>query len=294
MLHGQPVVFISCSEKFKLTVARPIRTGLSDVRVRGVIVSDEPALPRTGWTADDKVESYLDASDAFLALCTADNELADGTFECRQNIISEIERARKKPHLRDKIMVFKEASVRLPSNINPIYERLEPGSINEAIHLMVRQLQTWGVIAARASLQSTIKSAIDLDGMVNNINLGDHDKATRLAYETALETTRADQLLATKDLLARLRSNTGDPHIMGHIPNRLHRLRRVCAEPRCENFLYGFQGGPPGRSRRRHGALAFAPADAPATAAPTPVGWRESEDASGPQSTEKFQDRGRI
>jgi len=44
----------------------------------------------------------------------------------------------------------------------------------------------------------------------------------------------------------------------------------------CENFLYGFQGGPPGRSRRRHGAHAYAPAGAPATAALTPGGWRES------------------
>jgi hypothetical protein len=37
-----------------------------------------------------------------------------------------------------------------------------------------------------------------------------------------------------------------------------------------------FQGGPPSRPRRRHGALAFAPAGAPATAGPTPVGWREN------------------
>lgn len=88
-------MFLSCSEKFKLTVACPIRDSLREAELLGVIVSDEPALPRTGWSADNTVESYLDASDAFLALCTADNELADGTFECRQNTISEIERAKK-------------------------------------------------------------------------------------------------------------------------------------------------------------------------------------------------------
>jgi len=33
-----------------------------------------------------------------------------------------------------------------------------------------------------------------------------------------------------------------------------------------------------GRSRRRHGALTYAPPGALATAAPTPVGWRESKD----------------
>jgi len=42
-----------------------------------------------------------------------------------------------------------------------------------------------------------------------------------------------------------------------------------------------FQGGPPGRSRRRLGAHAFAPAGAPATAAPTPVGWREKRKTPG-------------
>jgi hypothetical protein len=216
VLYGRPVVFLSCSEKFKLTIARPIRDGLRKVGVHGVIVSDEPALPRTGWTADDKVESYLDASDAFLALCTADNELADGTVECRQNIISEIERARKKPHLRDKIMVFKAASVGLPSNIDPIYEKLGAGSIDETIDLIVRQLQTWGVIEAKANVATTRESAIDLDNLVGNIELGDHDKAARLAYDSALETRRADQLQAVKDLFDRLQNSTGDPHIVAH------------------------------------------------------------------------------
>ncbi len=224
MLHGQPVVFISCSEKFKLAVARPIRDGLKEAGVRGVIVSDDPTLPRTGWTPDDKVESYLDASDAFLALCTADNELTDGTFECRQNIIDEIQRARQKPHLRDKTMVFKAASVRLPSNINPTYERLDPKDIGAALGLIVRQLETWGVIAARASLLSPPKSTVDVDGLIGNLNLGDHDKASRLAYTTALETTRTDQLQAVKDLLGRLRTGTGDPHILGHVIEGLARI----------------------------------------------------------------------
>lgn len=175
MLYGRPVVFLSCSEKFKLTVARPIRDGLRNVEVHGAIVSDEPALPRTGWSPDDKVESYLNASDAFLALCTPDNELADGTVECRQNIISEIERARKKPHLRDKIMIFKAASVRLPSNIDPTYEHLDPGKVDAAIGLIVRQLQIWGVIEARASLPPTRKSTVDVDRLVSSLNLGDHN-----------------------------------------------------------------------------------------------------------------------
>ena len=49
----------------------------------------------------------------------------------------------------------------------------------------------------------------------------------------------------------------------------------ACLRPPCENFLYGLQGGPPGRSRRRHGALAFAPADAPRYGGANAGGWRE-------------------
>ncbi len=52
----------------------------------------------------------------------------------------------------------------------------------------------------------------------------------------------------------------------------LQRLALACLVlvlPLCEDFLYGFKAAPRGRSRRRHGALAFAPAGAPAPAAPT-------------------------
>jgi len=45
----------------------------------------------------------------------------------------------------------------------------------------------------------------------------------------------------------------------------------------CEKFLYGFQGGPPGRTRRRLGVQAYAHAAASAPAGPAPVGWRERQ-----------------
>jgi len=54
------------------------------------------------------------------------------------------------------------------------------------------------------------------------------------------------------------------------------------------------QGGPPGRPRRRLGAHASAPAGAPATAAPTPVGWRERRSTFGPRPLEKFRARGGL
>jgi hypothetical protein len=45
----------------------------------------------------------------------------------------------------------------------------------------------------------------------------------------------------------------------------------------CDDILCSFRAARPGRSRRQLGAHAYAPA----TAAPTPVGWREKQITPG-------------
>lgn len=224
MLGGQPIVFLSCSERFKLRVARPIREALKAAGIHGIIVSDEPTLPRTDWTPDDKVESYLRASDAFLALCTPDDTLDNGTVQCRQNIIDEIQRARQNPNLRDKIMVLKASAVRLPSNINPTYENLDPDNLAGAAEPILRQLNVWGVIPGQPRVPEVPTSSVDVGRLIGSIGLGDHDRATRLAYDTALTTSRADQAKAVRDLLHRLSTEAGDPHIVGHVLEGLGRI----------------------------------------------------------------------
>jgi hypothetical protein len=221
VLNGRPAVFLSCSEQFKRDVAMVVRSALEDIGVHGIIVSEEPLLPRTGWTPDDKVESYLDASDAVVALCTADNHLADGTVECRQNVVDEIQRARGKTHLRDKILVLKAASVRLPSNISPTYEHLNLGDLQPATDLVVRQLRTWGVVAATVPTPAPPRPvpAIPINRFISEIGLGDHDKATSIAYQLSLDTTRDKQLQAVTELLDRLRApiRDDDIHVLGTV-----------------------------------------------------------------------------
>jgi hypothetical protein len=228
MLNGRPVVFLSCSEKHKATVAIPIRDGLTSRGLHAVIVSAEPSLPRTGWTVDDKVESYMNASDAFVALCTADDELADGTVQCRQNIVDEIQRARNKPHLRDKIMVLKSASVRLPSNISTVYDPLDPQDIGKAVDLVVTQLNAWGVVSASASVSppSSTSTSIPIDRLIRGIQLGDHDKASKRAYELALETSRQGQLQVVSDLRRHLKDSTErtDVHVVASILEAIARI----------------------------------------------------------------------
>lgn len=228
MLNGQPTVFLSCSEKFKAVIAIPVRHGLRAHGVHGVIVSAEPQLPRTGWEPDDKVDNYMNASDAFTALCTPDDELTDGTVQCRPNIIDEIQRARSKPHLRDRIMVFKSPFVRLPSNINPLYERLDADDIKAAVELIMRQMQTWGVLAGERSapLIQTFPHHIPVDEQLAGLGLGDHDKATARAYRLAMEAGRSAQREFIEDLRQRLH-DTGDDtnrHIIGSMIEGMARV----------------------------------------------------------------------
>ena len=107
MLNGRPVVFLSCSDRYKESVAVKVRAALDDVGVWGVIVSDEPLLPRVEWEPGAKVESYMNAADAVVALCTPDDTLDDGTVQTRPNIIDEIRMARERPNLRDRVLVAK-------------------------------------------------------------------------------------------------------------------------------------------------------------------------------------------
>jgi len=86
MLHGQVAVFLSCSERFKPGLAWPVRDALKAQGLRAIIISDEPPLGSAGGE-ETSAEPYLDASSAFVALCTADYELSDGSRYPRANII---------------------------------------------------------------------------------------------------------------------------------------------------------------------------------------------------------------
>src|SRR5215470_2686364 len=150
MLGGQVAVFVSCSEKFKEPVAWPVRDALAEHGLRCIIVSDEPPLPGTGaggpGGADNaKVESYLDASSAFVALCTADYALSDGTTYPRANIIDEIQLASLHPQLRDHSQILKSREVLLPSSITPTYDRLDMADPAGAAAVIVKQLEEWGM-----------------------------------------------------------------------------------------------------------------------------------------------------
>ncbi len=138
----QPEIFISCSESQKDALARPFQALLASNGLRGMIVSDEPR-PGTAWTPEEKVDAYLERSQAVIVFATADIAAYDDAYT-RPNIADEIARARSKPHLRDRVCVLKQRGVTLPSNINPAYEQLDPARPAEGFRRALMQLREWG------------------------------------------------------------------------------------------------------------------------------------------------------
>src|SRR5262249_6791326 len=197
MLGGQVAVFVSCSEKFKETLARPVRDALASCGLRGIIVTDEPLLPGTGeggsGGAKDaaKVEAYLNASSAFVALCTADYALSDGTTYPRANIIDEIQLASLRPRLRDRSQILKSREVLLPSSITPTYDRLDIASPAGAAAVILKQLEAWGVTnppsppraaASAADADADAGTTGDLRALCDGLRPDDRGEATRRVY----------------------------------------------------------------------------------------------------------------
>ena len=212
MLNGRVAVFLSCSQRFKERVALPVRDALAAHHIHGVIVSDEPLLRGASGDPESKVDTYLEASDAFVALCTPDNQLDDGTVQTRPNIVDEHARARSRPKLRERIQVFKEPSVKLPSNINPTYERLDLDDISPIPDLIVRQLRAWGVLDAepRRAPAPSAEPSPTVAELIDGLGLGDHEKATRRAYELLRVVNRVAQAATVEQLRHFLRGITSE------------------------------------------------------------------------------------
>ena len=223
MLGGQVAVFVSCSEKFKQAVAWPVRDALSEHGLRGVIVTDEPPLLGTGEHPEAKVETYLNASSAFVALCTADYALSDGTTYPRANIIDEIQLAALRPRLRDRSQILKPPEVLLPHSITATYDRLDVGSPAAAAAVILKQLEAWGLTdppappraaAAAADADADTEVAGDVRALVAGLRPGDRDQATRRVYRLLVDgsayegrrTARAlhREVLEAKDRAAQL------------------------------------------------------------------------------------------
>jgi hypothetical protein len=138
-------VFLSCTGASDADerLARPIRDRLNAAGYLAVIVGDEASL-RGDFNPEEKVNGYLEVSDAFFALATLDPR--EGPSSTAANIVDEIARSRVMPDLKDVVSVMKQPGVSLPSNINPVYKYLDLDDPDAAYEFIIRQLETWKVV----------------------------------------------------------------------------------------------------------------------------------------------------
>src|SRR5215469_1327269 len=190
MLRGQVAVFLSCSEKFKPKLAWPVRDALAREGLHALIMSDEPPLPDVRPAggpggAEPKAGPYLDAASAFVALCTADYELSDGSQYPRANVIDEIQQASACPHLRDRCQILKSPGVLLPSDITPTFDRLDVARPAEAAGVIVEQLRRWRVTpqsVAAAPHPVGSAAADDMDALFAGLRPDQRHEARRRVY----------------------------------------------------------------------------------------------------------------
>ena len=190
MLRGQVAVFLSCSEKFKPKLAWPVRDALAGEGLHALIMSDAPPLPDVRPAggpggAAPKTGPYLDAASAFVALCTADYELSDGSQYPRANVIDEIQQASACPHLRDRCQILKSPGVLLPSDITPTFDRLDVTRPAEAAGVILEQLRRWRVTPQSlpaAPHPVGAAAADDVDALFAGLRPGERDEARRRVY----------------------------------------------------------------------------------------------------------------
>lgn len=226
MLAGRTVVFLSCMDAFKEQLARPLRNRLNDLGYHAVILMDEPML-RGCFTPESKANAYIQASDAFVALCTPDARVPGHTAE---NIIDEIGRARAHPHLRDFVCVLKDASVQLPSNIAPAWETLDSGQADDAFETIRRQLATWGVTPAVSGASQETTPAPPPEQLADifaGVGLGEQEMAEARLRAIFGGRPKEDQRYIAKaifDALMNAPADRGDAHIASSFLEATSRL----------------------------------------------------------------------
>ena len=108
----------------------------------------------------------------FVALATPDSPLASGEVQTRQNIILEIGAALERPHLKDRVLVFRAPKVELPSNFNPVYQPLDPENVSASFSDFEEQARTWQLLDSapeeNAPAQPSSPDAERLKGQISS------------------------------------------------------------------------------------------------------------------------------
>lgn len=115
---------------------------LQSLDLNPIVVKEEAS---EGLSIDDKVEKYIKASECAVILFTPDDEMTNGEFFPRQNVIHEVGLIQQiKP---DKIIYLKDEKATVPSNITPkVYTTFSNTDLSRAFIQMITELKVMELI----------------------------------------------------------------------------------------------------------------------------------------------------
>jgi HEAT repeats/Predicted nucleotide-binding protein containing TIR-like domain len=240
MIDGKPTIVLSYSNRFVDEVAKPIAEGLEEYGFRTVLVGEEPLPDGVDSNPNSKVEWFFKHSDMAVFLATPDDRLESGEVHTRPNIIDEHRLGQQLAHLSHRLLVFKADEVKLPSNINPVHERLPMDDPAWIVGKAVAQAQVWGVLPPAAPTEPTETNVgSSTEATVGRVGLGPDDpdatEQARNALSAAMDGL-GGQSVSYRTLrraeLAIAGTGTGSDTLGVHLANSLFAARHeICVRP---------------------------------------------------------------
>ncbi len=141
---NQPVLFIAHGRISRKQLQK-MKDFLLALGVVPIIVIDEPDL---GMTPKQKVQYYMASCNIGLALITADDRISNSDeLRGRPNIDNEIGMFCESKNIENRIIIFKEPQIKLPSNYSElVWKEFNKGQIETTFTQIVRELKAWGFL----------------------------------------------------------------------------------------------------------------------------------------------------
>lgn len=115
---------------------------IESLELNPIVVMDNAS---DGLSVDDKVDKYIKKCAASIILYTPDDELKDGSFLPRQNVIHETGILQRE--MPDRIIYVKEKKVKLPTNITPkVYVSFNEDNLTDTFIQIVKELKSFEIL----------------------------------------------------------------------------------------------------------------------------------------------------
>ena len=113
-----PNIFISCGGSAKNDLIPKLKELILSLGMKPIIAEEEPNY---NLSPQDKVRTFINLSNAGIAVITAEDLQSNGEFHPCANVVHEIGLMQENSNIRGRIIYMKENRLNLPSNLQVSY-----------------------------------------------------------------------------------------------------------------------------------------------------------------------------